>query len=168
MEERTRVMDGLDGAAAFAETGLERREMDRILGGLESRTFLLNNVHEDGPVLFQTRWAMSYLRGSMARPEIRRLMESRRTVTPARDPEAGPGTAPSAPSTEPAIRATRRPVVPPGVEEVFVRAAAATGPYRPALLAEVDLHYSRSGLGLETWQRVVCLAPLPAEVPPNP
>jgi len=166
--DKARVMDGLDGAAAFAETGLTRREMDRILGGLESRTFLLNNVHEDGPVLFRTRWAMSYLRGPMARPEIRRLMEPRRAVTPKREAEAGPGPEPPAPSTEPAIRAAQRPVVPPGVEEVFVRAAAATGPYRPALLAEVDLHYSRSGLGLETWQRVVCLSPLPAEVPPNP
>jgi len=163
--DKARVLDGLDGAAAFAETGLDRREMDRILSGLKSRTFLLNNVHEDGPVLFQTRWAMSYLRGPMARPEIRRLMESRRTVTP---PATGPVAASPAPSAEPAIKASARPVVPPGVEEIFVRFDAATGPYRPALLAEVDLHYSRSGLGLETWQRVVCLSLLPAEVPPNP
>lgn len=172
--DKNRIMDGLDGAAAFAESGLDRSEMDRILGGLQSRTFLLNNVHEDGPVLFRTRWAMSYLRGPMARPEIRRLMDPRRTDTTPDEAETStpPPTAaaPVDPASVPGPR-VERPVVPPGVEEVFVAPEAggtAGGPYRPALLAEVDLHYARSALGLDTWKRVVCVSPLPAEVPPNP
>jgi hypothetical protein len=176
--DKNRVMDGLDGAAVFAESGLDRSEMDRILGGLESRTFLLNNVHEDGPVLFRTRWAMSYLRGPMARPEIRRLMDPRRAAEPFRADmrtEAGDspadGEAPPAGPSGPAGADIDRPVVPPGVEEVFVMPGAgeqAAGPYRPALLAEVDLHYARSALDLDTWERVVCVSALPADVPPNP
>jgi hypothetical protein len=175
--DKKRVMDGLDGAVAFSETGLDRREMDRILGGLESRTFLLNNVHEDGPVLFRTRWAMSYLRGPMARPEIRRLMEPFRadaeTTSHGEDPaaaaEAGGGvqTAVSPAASE---AGGERPVVSPGIDEVFVvptpsRAAAL---YRPALLAEVDLHYARAALDLDRWERVMCVASLPPDVPPNP
>ena len=175
--DKNRVMDGLDGAAAFNEAGLDRREMDRILGGLESRTFLLNNVHEDGPVLFRTRWAMSYLRGPMARPEIRRLMEPRRQAAASavsgateRSEQAEAGSQPSAWQPESAKSEIERPVVPPGVEETFIRPGPgmAEGPYRPALLAEVDLHYARSALGLDQWERVVCVAPLPAKVPPNP
>jgi hypothetical protein len=56
------------------------------------------------------------------------------------------------------------------VEEVFAgpQGGAAAGPYRPALLAEVDLHYARSALGLDVWERVVCVSTLPADVPPNP
>jgi hypothetical protein len=175
--DKNRVMDGLDGAAAFDEDGLDRREMDRILGGLESRTFLLNNVHDDGPVLFRTRWAMSYLRGPMARPEIRRLMEPRREAA-ARDMpratessvRAGAGSQAFAGQPESTLSEIERPVVPPGVEEAFVKPGPgkAEGPYRPALLAEVDLHYTRSALGLDQWERVVCVAPLPADVPPNP
>ena len=176
--DKNRIMDGLDGAAAFAESGLDRGEMDRILSGLESRTFLLNNVHEDGPVLFRTRWAMSYLRGPMARPEIRRLMEPRRdpglraadSETAAAKPQSRPA-APSADSDGAAGIKIERPVVPPGVEEVFVTpvpGGGAGGPYRAALLAEVDLHYARAALGLDTWERVVCVSPLPADVPPNP
>ena len=175
--DKNRVMDGLDGAAAFNEAGLDRREMDRILGGLESRTFLLNNVHEDGPVLFRTRWAMSYLRGPMARPEIRRLMEPRREAAARAAPDATQrgeraesGSPPSAGQPESARSEVERPVVPPGVEETFIRPGPgmAGGAYRPALLAEVDLHYARSKLGLDLWERVVCVAPLPGDVPPNP
>ncbi len=175
--DKNRIMDGLDGAAAFAESGLDRREMDRILSGLESRTFLLNNVHEDGPVLFRTRWAMSYLRGPMARPEIRRLMEPRRDPgLPLADSETAAAkplsrmAAPPADSDGVAGTKIERPVVPPGVEEVFVTPVAGGdgGPYRPALLAEVDLHYARAALGLDTWERVVCVSPLPADIPPNP
>jgi hypothetical protein len=176
--DKNRIMDGLEGAAAFAESGLDRAEMDRILGGLQSRTFLLNNVHEDGPVLFRTRWALSYLRGPMARPEIRRLMEPRRdpglrledSETAAAMPRSGTAV-PPADSVEPAAIEIERPVVSPGVEEVFVTPMAgreAVGPYRPALLAEVDLHYARSALGLDEWKREVCVALLPADVPPNP
>lgn len=169
--DKNRVMDGLDGASAFAKSGLDRRQMDRILGGLESRSFLLNNVHEDGPVLFRTRWAMSYLRGPMARPEIRRLMEPRRAKREARVGEPVERT-PGRPAGVEADAAahTERPVVPPGVEEVFAEpeAGEAEGPYRPALLAEVDLHYARSAFNLDVWERLVCVSPLPADVPPNP
>ena len=37
--------------------------LDRLLSSLDKRVFLLHNVHEREPLLFQTRWAMSYLRG---------------------------------------------------------------------------------------------------------
>ncbi len=36
--------------------------------------FLLNNVHEDAPEVFQTRWTLSYLRGPLTRTQIKQLM----------------------------------------------------------------------------------------------
>jgi hypothetical protein len=173
--DKKRVMDGLEGAAAFDREGLDRAQMDRILGGLRSRTFLLNNVHEDGPVLFRTRWAMSYLRGPMARPEIRALMNERRgragTRTPDPEETVGPGQRGEAGEAGESGGATAtRPVVPPGVDEVFVAPPgnARPGAYVPGLLAEVDLHYVRSSAGVDHWERLLCVAPLPPEVPPNP
>jgi hypothetical protein len=53
---------------------LDRRELDRTISALDSRVFLLHNVHEDQPVVFQTRWAMSYLRGPLTRVQVRQLM----------------------------------------------------------------------------------------------
>ena len=35
----------------------------------------MNNVHDDEPVVFQTRWAMSYLRGPLTRDQIKTLMD---------------------------------------------------------------------------------------------
>lgn len=71
--DKNRVIDGLEGAAAGGT--FDRAAMERLLSGLENRVFLLHNVHEDGPVVFRTRWAMSYLRGPLTRAEVKRLMD---------------------------------------------------------------------------------------------
>ncbi|MBL8761677.1 MAG: ATP-binding protein [Phycisphaerae bacterium] len=71
--DKARVLDGLEGAAAAASAAFDRDACDRILSGLGSRVFLMNNVHEDGPVVFQTRWTMSYLRGPLTRGQIKQL-----------------------------------------------------------------------------------------------
>ena len=51
--DKARVLEGLEGAAAG--TGFDRGRMEEILAGLGQRIFLLNNVHENAPVTFQTR-----------------------------------------------------------------------------------------------------------------
>src|SRR6185312_3073071 len=78
--DKQRLMDGLEGAAGG---GFDRAKTEQILSGLASRTFLLHNVHEDQPVLFQTRWTLSYLRGPLTRPEIKRLMDPVKPGAPA-------------------------------------------------------------------------------------
>ncbi len=71
--DKARLLDGLEGAATASGMSFRRKEMDMLLSGLKQRVFLMNNVHEDAPVLFQTRWAMSYLAGPMTRDKIREL-----------------------------------------------------------------------------------------------
>lgn len=71
-----RVIDGLDGASQLAGQSLDTQEVRRTLAGLKSRVFLMNNVHRDGPELFHTRWALSYLRGPLTRTQISTLMEN--------------------------------------------------------------------------------------------
>ena len=53
----------------------DRQQMEQTLAGLGNRIFLLNNVHEDGTEVFETRWAMSYLRGPLTRKQIKSLMD---------------------------------------------------------------------------------------------
>lgn len=65
--DKARVLEGLEGVAAGTGMKFDRQEMEQTLAGLESRVFLLNNVHEDKPEVFQSRWAMSYLRGPLTR-----------------------------------------------------------------------------------------------------
>src|SRR4051812_6659377 len=75
--DKARVLDGLEGAAAG---GFDRAETDRLLSALGKRVFMLHNVHEQAPRIFQTRWTMSYLRGPLSRDQIRILMADRRSL----------------------------------------------------------------------------------------
>jgi hypothetical protein len=77
--DKMRVLDGLESATTEAGGVLDRRELDRTISALDSRVFLLHNVHEDRPVVFHTRWAMSYLRGPLTRIQVRQLMAGHRS-----------------------------------------------------------------------------------------
>ncbi len=73
--DKMRVLEGLENVVQEAGTLLDRKVLDKLISSLDSRVFLLHNVHEDKPVVFHTRWAMSYLRGPLTRTQVRDLME---------------------------------------------------------------------------------------------
>ena len=85
--DKARMLDGLEGAAAGS---MDRAETDRLLSALDKRVFLLHNVHEKAPVVFQTRWTLSYLRGPLSRDQIRSLTPQQESARGAgtRQPEA--------------------------------------------------------------------------------
>ncbi len=86
--DKTRVLDGLESVSAEAGGTLNRKDLDRTISALDSRVFLLHNVHEDHPVIFHTRWAMSYLRGPLTRTQVRELVGERKAEVPAATPTA--------------------------------------------------------------------------------
>ena len=101
----------------------------KILAGLGNRVFLMNNVHEDAPVVFQTRWALSYLRGPLTRDQIKTLM-ARRASRPAgrcgpRRPRLCGGARRGAPAATARPSPPARPVLPPDVPQYFVPVARA-------------------------------------------
>src|SRR5687768_4004038 len=114
--DKARVLEGLEGATAGAAGKFDRSRMDEMLAGLGNRVFLLHNVHEDELVLFETRWAMSYLRGPMTREQIKRLPKSEETSL--RAPERRGSAAVSPPMTSDA--SSSRPVLPPDVPQIFI------------------------------------------------
>ena len=63
----------MEGAAGASGTSFDRAHIDRLLSSLGKRQFLLHNVHEKEPIVFETRWTMSYLRGPLGRDEIKKL-----------------------------------------------------------------------------------------------
>jgi hypothetical protein len=65
-QDKQRLLDGLQGAAP----NMNRGEYDKMISSLGKRVFLLHNVHEKKPQLFQTRWAMNYLAGPLTRSQI--------------------------------------------------------------------------------------------------
>jgi len=153
--DKARVLDGLEGAAGTAGQGFDRAGLERILSGLSTRVFLMNNVHEDHPVVFESRWVMSYLRGPLTRAQIKSLMDARRGAAPAAAPAAaapaggatrrsaasaapastpaparGKAARPAAPVAEPApgeptSGTGQRPLLPPDVPQHFAPAHGA-------------------------------------------
>ena len=131
------MLAGLEGAAAGA--GFDRTRMEEILAGLGKRVFLLHNVHENEPVIFQTRWVLSYLRGPMTREQIKRLMASRKSSAVSATAVSQTGI-----STKPVQVATAPPVIPPGVDVCYLKASGAGQglEYYPAVLGQLDVHYA--------------------------
>ncbi len=75
--DKARLLDGLESVMAEAGSMGDRGQLDKIISSLEARVFLLHDVNLPGPVVFQTRWAMSYLRGPLTRQQIKQLMGGR-------------------------------------------------------------------------------------------
>ena len=71
--DKARVLDGLESVAAASGAGLDRDELEQALGRLPGRVFVLHNVHAPHPIVFMSRWAMSFLRGPLTKQEIRDL-----------------------------------------------------------------------------------------------
>ncbi len=166
--DKARLLEGLEGAAAGGEGGLDRAALDAVLGGLRSRIFLLHNVHDAAPVVFETRWAMSYLRGPLTRAEIRAL-------TPTTDAPPAPAPSPAAPTAAPATAASpagateppaaARPVLPPEVPEHFLaprrpRPEGAALLYTPVLVGFAALRYRDRRQGVDTTEDVAVVAVL--------
>ena len=182
--DKERVLDGLEGAGASAGGRFDRRGMSQILAGLGKRVFLMNNVHEDQPVIFESRWALSYLRGPLTREQIKTLMAPARpaasgaaaavqraaTGGPATAHAAAAGESPPAgpspmmrPHATVSSRGDRPPALPPGIPQFFLRprsgSSEAAGPlYEPFCLALGKLYYLSAAAGLSAERPVAFLA----------
>ncbi len=163
--DKQRVLDGLESAAAG---GVDRAEADRLLSGLGKRVFLMHNVHESHPILFQTRWTMSYLRGPLSRDQIRTLRPS---SSPAAEQQtaaaqsaasaaATAATAPPAPGPRTATTG-ERPLVPPGISQYFVPAPGSSAvDYEPVILGAAHVAFSDSKLKVSETRTVLYSAPV--------
>jgi hypothetical protein len=150
--DKARVLDGLEGAASALGAGLDRAEMDRLLSSLGKRRFVLHNVHEKQPVVFETRWTLSYLRGPLGRDEIRRL-----SVPPVSGaPAVAKGSARDISGTTLGTSG-RAPVLDPAISQLFVPGATV---YVPALLGIGRVSYSDAKLRLDDTRMVTVVTPI--------
>lgn len=162
--DKARVLDGLEGAAASQDGGFNRKRMEELLAGLGSRVFLMNNVHEDAPVVFHVRWVMSYLRGPLTRRKIKELMDPKREAFIQKKAEVVESDNPMGmPSAKPnSSQEIHRPVVGEGVEELFVPIAGDSEgvSYVPYLLRQGMVHFSSSKCGIDGSRAVRSVCPV--------
>ena len=172
--DKARLVEGLTAAAPGAASPAELAD---TIGRLGKRTFLLHNVHEKAPVVFRTRWALSYLAGPLSREQIRRLSqdagsEAGEAVTASPAAAVAPSapalalapatTAVVSPTPLPAGAPAGRPFLPPDVPQLFFppRSGGPGAAYFPLVLAVADVHYSSKTYGVEATERVLRLTEL--------
>lgn len=158
-----RVLDGLQGAASSSGVTFDRATLQKLLAALGNRVFLMNNVHEDHPVVFQVRWVMSYLSGPLSRNLIKKLMDPVRPAKKAEVSAGEDGFAPPGASLGGAsvVRNTIKPKLPEGVEESFLRPSGGVGAehltYVPAMLRSAVVLFEDAKKGI-SGKRVVTVA----------
>lgn len=151
--DKNRLMDGLEGASS---SSMNRSAMDRLISRLDRRVFLMHSVHREAPMLFRTRWAMSYLRGPLTGADIRRLGQETNRETPAE----------KAPPPPPA--SSGMPLTPPDMEVFHGVPDPPAGPgrrvlYRPCLFASARLHFVSARDRMDIWEDRTLTLPLTGE-----
>jgi hypothetical protein len=193
--DKARLLDGLEGASAATGSEFNRQDMEKIISGLGNRVFLMNNTHEDAPEVFQSRWALSYLRGPITRDQIKQLMDPIKAAaagtTSPQPIQAGsprpkgvvastPVSAPTAAST-PAVAApvaavsklaqNQPPALPPDIPRYYipVRGLAPAGNtlvYLPNILGGAKVAFSDTKYKVDASQNAVYMTPVTDEVIP--
>ncbi|NCC76340.1 MAG: ATP-binding protein [Clostridia bacterium] len=182
--DKIRVLEGLEGASAAQGQAFDRARMEQILSGLGNRIFLLHNVHDDEPQLFQTRWAMSYLCGPLTRPQLQRLAQTAVAAAGTQPLEvsgkaaagasAGASVGPASPTesviTPPSATAPNRPgapapLLPLGIQQAYLplRTRPASSDrlvYQPMLLAQSQVLYKIDQSGSVQSSDVTTLVPV--------
>ncbi|RJQ44141.1 MAG: DUF87 domain-containing protein [Anaerolineaceae bacterium] len=133
-QDKQRLLDGLESAAG----GLSRSALDKTISSLGKRVFLLQNVNEKQPQIFQTRWAMDYLSGPLSIQQIPALnklvgMQMPTASLVEKEKVETYSTAPSADTTSLSIAAE------------YVRLGSSPSGKKAALLGQAEVSfYSRS------------------------
>ncbi len=143
--DKARVLEGLRSAAG----GTDVAALDRAIGALGKRRFLLVSAKSPTPRLLATRWAMSYLCGPLTKEQVSRL-------APPDAQAAGAATRPAA-APSPELAADETSVPPPvaaGIQVSYldpaaswaarIGAVAGSSRLRLFLAARVSLRYDDS------------------------
>lgn len=142
--DKARVIEGLNTAS---NGELNTAALNKMIASCGNRVFILRSVYYSDPLLFQTRWTISYLRGPLTLPQIDILMAGK----------AIPQELPRTPLASKAQKAE----APMGVQEYFVVRGNQSTPslYQARVLGIGKLHFIDSKKKVDSWEQVALIAP---------
>lgn len=143
--DKLRVLEGLKVAS---NGELDSRALDEMMSSIKKRRFILRSIHEKEPVIFETRWTLSYLKGPMTLKEIERFTKKDVKEIPI--------------SKELNESFKTKTFIPKSVPEYYINnpSALRSGLYLPFILTKVKLHYVDTKLKIDTWKEKNILLPL--------
>ena len=153
-QDQDRVLHGIADSAGSKK----KSSMRELLANMRGRTFLMHSAHVDEPVLFETRWVMSYLKGPISLAEVAHLpgMELQ-------EKEAQQNT-PSQPafSTSGNDLQNKTPLLPNSIDQsfVFLPLAIEDVIFSPWLAGEAKVRFFNQSRGIDQLQDVRVRIPL--------
>lgn len=147
--DKARVLEGLSQISKLDEGGTS---LDNMLDSCGKRVFILRSVHLNAPLLLQTRWTLSYLKGPLTLPQIQSLTKKEKT----RAPEV---TLPSVEEETTALK--EKPLLPNGTLEFYlIKDKPTPGIFTPLIIGIAKLHFVDVKNKIDTWQKRIFIAPL--------
>ena len=120
--DKARILEGMQSASG----GIDLADLDKSISGLDKRQFLLHMSRGNPPVVFTTRWAMSYLAGPLTKDQLSKLPGAP-AVTQAPPPPAAPPAEQTATSSAQPVPVEPPPPTEAAPDVVAIAPAAAPG-----------------------------------------
>lgn len=147
--DKSRVLEGLN----IASNGQMNSEtLDSMIALTGKRMFIMRSIYEKEPILFQTRWTLSYLRGPLTLAQITRLTDKSKVALLE--------TAESLSTQKSSEQLSHsKPAIPAGVSEFFVNVEGAQPPlhYESKVVGLAKLHFVDAKAKVDVWKDV-CFA----------
>ncbi len=149
-QDKEKVIDGLSSAN---EGNLDKDEIMNLISSLEKRNFILKNINEDGIKIFQTRWALSYLKGPIPKDGIKKLMSDKRINSSSKKEEKNEDTI-----TQINIeKGIAKPIITSNLNEKYLYGSQNSAYYlEPYLVCFCDIHYINSTKNIDLETTEIC------------
>lgn len=147
--DKARVAEGLQAASA-GNTDLQA--FNQLLATIGKRTFIMRSVYESAPIVFRTRWTLSYLRGPLTLTQLQTFKKPSENGVSHHLPVAAEKGSDS------------KPIIPSEIPELFakIKSAQHEGKYSPRLLGKAKVHFVDSKNKIDQWQEISLLTCLDA------
>lgn len=137
--DKMRVIEGL---AAASNGEIDSKAIDKLMSAMENRVFIMRSIYEKEPILFQTRWALSYLRGPLTLEQIELLTrDQKKDFKEKRSASEGK------------TKGGGKAVVPTSMSEYFVRTPKTSSSisYRPFIAGFAKIHFIDKKYNIDEW-----------------
>lgn len=138
--DRLRIIDGLQAAS---NGNMDTSELNDLLSKCKKRHFLVQSIHKQEPILFETRWTLSYLAGPLTLPQIQQLTEKVTKI-----------------ASKVLPKSTAKPLLPSGIQEYIIKNAPSDAILTAYVLGIAKLHFVDAANRCDLWVDKIIAAPL--------
>ena len=150
--DKNRVLEGLK----IASNGeMDAEALDKMVAATGKRMFILRSIYEKQPILFETRWTLSYLSGPMTLTQIATFKNIFRKFVSSSISEERP-------QKNGDIAQTSKPNISPEIEEYFLKREVQSQNivYEPRLMGIAKVHFVNSKNGIDQWDEMNLVVPV--------